>query len=44
MYAEWKVRFAVCIASVANQAFIKLLPTQLGFQETQKFERYLGES
>ena len=25
MYAEWKVRFAVCIASVANQAFIKLL-------------------
>ena len=25
MSAEWKVRFAVCIASVANQAFIKLL-------------------
>jgi hypothetical protein len=25
MSAEWKVRFAICIASVAIQAFIKLL-------------------
>ena len=25
MSAEWKVRFAVCIASVAFQAFTKLL-------------------
>jgi hypothetical protein len=89
MSAEWKVRFAICIASVAIQAFTKLLfsfsdvlkatnctfqevdnifclavgiavydeffktprtvqniqrTTHLGFQETQKFERYLGES
>ena len=25
MSAEWKVRFAICIASVAIQAFTKLL-------------------
>ena len=25
MSAEWKVRFAICIASVATQAFTKLL-------------------
>jgi hypothetical protein len=25
MFAEWKVRFAICIASVAIQAFTKLL-------------------
>jgi hypothetical protein len=25
MSAEWKVRFVICIASVAIQAFIKLL-------------------